>query len=47
MRDSRVITIRTEDLERASDACRNRFDRAFMAILVERLTLANTRLIAA
>jgi eukaryotic-like serine/threonine-protein kinase len=47
MSDARIITIRTEDLERASDACRHRFDRAFMAILVERLTLANTRLIAA
>jgi hypothetical protein len=42
--DSRVITIRTEDLQKASDACRHRFDRAFMGILVERLTLANTRL---
>jgi CRP-like cAMP-binding protein len=47
MSDARIITIRTEDLERASEACRHRFDRAFMAILVERLTLANTRLIAA
>jgi serine/threonine protein kinase len=44
---SRIIKIRTEDLERASDICRHRFDRAFMAILVERLTLANTRLTAA
>lgn len=46
MSDSRVIRIRTEDLDRASDACRHRFDRAFMAILVERLQLANTRLTA-
>src|SRR3990172_1467823 len=46
MSDSQVIKIRTEDLERASDGCRHRFDRAFMAILVERLTLANTRLTA-
>jgi serine/threonine protein kinase len=44
--DSRIIRIRTEDLDRASDVCRNRFDRAFMAILVERLSLANTRLTA-
>jgi serine/threonine protein kinase len=44
MSDSRVITIRTEDLQKASDSCRHRFDRAFMGILVERLTLANTRL---
>ena len=44
--DSRIIRIRTEDLDRASDACRHRFDRAFMSILVERLSLANTRLTA-
>ncbi|MGC2520560.1 MAG: serine/threonine-protein kinase [Burkholderiales bacterium] len=46
MSNSRIIRIRTEDLDRASDHCRHRFDRAFMAILVERLTLANTRLTA-
>jgi serine/threonine protein kinase len=46
MRKSRIIKIRAEDLDRASDACRHRFDRAFMAILVERLTLANTRVTA-
>jgi serine/threonine protein kinase len=45
--DARIINIRMADLEAASDACRHRFDRAFMAILVERLTLANTRLVAA
>ena len=44
--DSQIIRIRNEDLEKASDTCRHRFDRAFMAILVERLTLANTRLTA-
>jgi eukaryotic-like serine/threonine-protein kinase len=43
---ARVIKIRAEDLDRASDVCRHRFDRAFMEILVERLTLANTRLTA-
>jgi serine/threonine protein kinase len=43
---SRVITIRVDDLARASDACRHRFDRAFMSILVERLMLANNRLTA-
>ena len=43
--DARVITIRNEDLDRASDVCRHKFDRAFMAILVERLSLSNTRLI--
>ncbi len=44
MSDSRIIRIKAEDLDRASDVCRHRFDRAFMGILVERLTLANTRL---
>ena len=44
MSDAQVITIRTDDLEMASDGCRHRFDRAFMGILVERLDLANTRL---
>jgi hypothetical protein len=46
MSDSRVIRIKADDLDAASDVCRHRFDRAFMAILVERLTLANTRLTA-
>ena len=44
MSDSRIIRIKAEDLDQASDVCRHRFDRAFMGILVERLTLANTRL---
>ena len=43
---ARIIKIRAEDLDRASEVCRHRFDRAFMSILVERLTLANTRLTA-
>jgi len=43
--DARVITISNADLDGASDICRHKFDRAFMAILVERLSLANTRLI--
>jgi serine/threonine protein kinase len=43
--EARVITIHNEDLDRASDICRHKFDRAFMAILVDRLSLANTRLI--
>ena len=46
MSDSRVIKIKTDDLDSASDVCRHRFDRAFMGILVERLSLANTRLTA-
>jgi CRP-like cAMP-binding protein len=45
MSAARVITIGTEDLDHASDSCRHKFDRAFMSILVERLSLANTRLI--
>ncbi|HEY6721995.1 MAG TPA: cyclic nucleotide-binding domain-containing protein [Burkholderiales bacterium] len=44
MSRARIIKIRADDLERASDICRHRFDRAFMAILAERLNLANTRL---
>jgi len=43
--DSRLITIRNDDLDRASDICRHKFDHAFLAILVERLSLSNTRLI--
>jgi len=43
--ESRVITIYNKDLDQASDVCRNKFDRAFMAILVDRLSLSNTRLI--
>src|SRR5262245_24140278 len=41
---ARVISIRVDDLRRASDACRHRFDRVFMSILVDRLTMANIRL---
>ena len=43
--ESRLITIRNQDLDSASDICRHKFDRAFMAILVDRLSLSNTRLI--
>lgn len=43
---ARVITIRCDDLANASDVCRHRFDRAFMDILVDRLSLANVRLTA-
>ena len=42
--EATVITVPTEALRRASDACRHSFDRAFLRILVERLSLANTRL---
>jgi len=41
-----IITIPTESLKHASDACRHSFDSAFLRILVERLTLANHRLSA-
>ncbi|MDP1654095.1 MAG: serine/threonine-protein kinase [Rhodocyclaceae bacterium] len=44
LREATVITVPTDALRRASDACRNCFDRAFLRILVERLSLANTRL---
>jgi hypothetical protein len=44
MTDAKIISVPTDRLDRASDACRHHFDRAFMAILVERLTMANIRL---
>jgi hypothetical protein len=36
--------VRVADLDHATIACRSKFDRAFIGILVERLNLANTRL---
>jgi serine/threonine protein kinase len=47
MTDADVISISTEALRRASDNCRHQFDRAFLRILIERLALANTRLVHA
>jgi eukaryotic-like serine/threonine-protein kinase len=44
MTDAKIISVPTEKLDRASDGCRHHFDRAFMEILVERLTMANIRL---
>ena len=44
MSDCKIITVPNDKLEQASDACRHKFDRAFMAILVERLSMANIRL---
>jgi eukaryotic-like serine/threonine-protein kinase len=41
---SRVLRVQVADLDQASVACRSKFDRAFIGILVERLNLANTRL---
>ena len=42
--DSHILRMRVADLEQASIACRSKFDRAFIGILVDRLNLANTRL---
>src|SRR5436190_179832 len=42
--DSRTLRIRVADLEQASVSRRSKFDRAFIGILGDRLTLANTRL---
>ena len=44
MDESKIISVPTQKLAQASDTCRHKFDRAFMEILVERLTLANARL---
>ena len=41
---TRVVIIPTKDLQRASMACRHRFDAAFIRLLVERLNVANVRL---
>jgi CRP-like cAMP-binding protein len=42
--DVRLIKIPIAALERASEMCRLNFDRSFLRVLVERLTLANSRL---
>jgi len=44
MSDCKIVTVPTDKLAQASDACRHKFDRAFMEILVERLSMANIRL---
>jgi serine/threonine protein kinase len=44
MQESKIISVPTQKLAQASDVCRHKFDRAFMDILVERLTMANARL---
>jgi tRNA A-37 threonylcarbamoyl transferase component Bud32 len=44
MTDAKIISVPTDRLDHASDGCRHHFDRAFMEILVERLTMANIRL---
>ena len=42
--ESRIVRINVAELMNASETCRLKFERAFIAILVERLNLANTRL---
>ncbi len=42
--DAKIITVPTAMLEQATEGCRHKFDRAFMDILVERLSMANLRL---
>src|SRR5687767_5119744 len=42
--DASIISVPTLKLNQASEGCRHKFDRAFMEILVERLSMANVRL---
>ena len=42
--EANIISVPSQSLRQASDGCRHKFDRAFMQILVERLSLANLRL---
>ncbi len=44
MTEAKIISVPTAKLDAASEACRHKFDRAFMAMLVERLMMANIRL---
>jgi eukaryotic-like serine/threonine-protein kinase len=44
MTDAKIISVPTEKLDQASDGCRHHFDRAFMEILAERLSMANIRI---
>lgn len=43
---AKMITIRMESLQRASDGCRMHFYRAFLEVLANRLSLANSRMAA-
>ncbi len=45
--ETRIVRMKVADLGNASEACRLKFDRAFIGILVARLNLANTRLTSA
>jgi serine/threonine protein kinase len=42
--EANIITVPTGKLAQASETCQLKFDRAFMEILVERLSMANMRL---
>lgn len=42
--DITVIEIKSEALAQASEICRHHFNSAFLGILVDRLSMANTRL---
>jgi eukaryotic-like serine/threonine-protein kinase len=42
--EASIISVPTRRLDQASESCRHKFDRAFMEILVERLSNANLRL---
>jgi predicted Ser/Thr protein kinase len=42
--DARMIKVPVSALDRVSELCRLNFDRAFLRVLVERLTLANSKL---
>jgi len=42
--DAKIITVPTQMLAQATESCQHKFDRAFMDILVERLSMANLRL---
>ena len=42
--DAKIITVPTERLAQATEGCQHKFDRAFMDILVERLSMANLRM---
>jgi serine/threonine protein kinase len=44
MANAKIVSVPTGKLAQASDACRHKFDRAFMEILVERLSMANLRI---
>jgi len=42
--EANIISVPSQGLSQATEGCRHKFDRAFMQILVERLSAANVRL---